>query len=107
MQESVEPSQGSRSSHYGGLGQPAPGGAKPRELIAVRRADIPYDLGRGGKVRAISQQSVARRTGLRRQHVAKAINQRAVVFGHVRASNSAAIMRAWNPSPAARIAASP
>ena len=73
----------------------APLGTELRKGIAAGVPQPPAEgLGGALKVRAIGDQSVAGSPGLGRHHVEETIDEDFVLEGHVRASASAAIIRA-------------
>ena len=94
VQKAVEAAQRGRAARDGGGRQLDPGAAKRRQLLMTSLADVEEHRRGRFQVVTIGQQRVARRTRFRRQHVEEAVDQRAVGRDHVRASASAAIIRA-------------
>ena len=78
----------------------------PASASLVAAPSIAAQIGRRrAQIAAIGRQSVARGPRLGRHHLEEPIDQSAIVFGHVRASASAATIRAINSCPVSRIAA--
>ena len=106
MQETVESPQRCRSPRHGRSRQRSPCFTKQGKILSSRSFERPEFLRRRLKVASIGGKRILRRSGFGRHHVEKSIDQRPIARLHVRASASAAIIRAIYSWPVWRSALS-